>query len=250
MAAAQADARRLAAAGASGGGEVAAAAAAADTAVAARWLEPDMMGCTALHLACVHGRISVVKYLVERGADVEQATVNPGVFPFWTADNRRAAHWAAHNGHCAVVRYLIEYAGADPTQKEAPTKSTPLATAARQAGTLAPADPRRSEYQMIVRYLGYVAANEALLKTTQRLALAKSLSARLGGGGGCPLAKLPSRFDGGGDLHEKVGAPRPALSAHYFLAGPRSPPAIPIGSCCLSELLARTCIELTPVRPS
>ena len=62
---------------------------------------PD--GITPLHMAAQEGHLDIVRYLVERGADFNQADK-------W---GQTPLHAAAYNGHIEVVRYLIEGKGAD-----------------------------------------------------------------------------------------------------------------------------------------
>jgi ankyrin repeat protein len=57
----------------------------------------------ALIYASMMGRLDVVKYLVENGADV-------------TDINNSAVKYAARDGHLDVVKYLVEH-GADVTDK-------------------------------------------------------------------------------------------------------------------------------------
>ena len=78
----------------------------------------DNWGATALHLAALHGHIAVVRCLVEQGADKEKPEIL-GASPLLVA---------ADTGHIAVVRYLLEQ-GADKN-KTIDNGSTPLYTAA------------------------------------------------------------------------------------------------------------------------
>ncbi|KAK2758606.1 hypothetical protein FQN54_003296 [Arachnomyces sp. PD_36] len=57
-----------------------------------------------LHIAAWAGRLSFVKLLVEKGADINAPD----------SDGRIALYYAAHKGHPAVVQYMLEN-GADPT---------------------------------------------------------------------------------------------------------------------------------------
>ena len=58
----------------------------------------DEDGTTALHSAAWNGKLQVVTWLVEHGADVKAAT----------KDGRTALHWAVENGHKDVVALLEE----------------------------------------------------------------------------------------------------------------------------------------------
>ena len=55
---------------------------------------PD--GATPLHYAAANGHLEVVKYLVEKGADVKRANEN----------GLTAEEWARQKGHLDVVEYL------------------------------------------------------------------------------------------------------------------------------------------------
>ena len=57
----------------------------------------------AVILASVYGHLSVVKYLVEHGADI-------------TARNNEALRWASRNGHLEIVKYLTEHGADIPAQ--------------------------------------------------------------------------------------------------------------------------------------
>ncbi|EFJ19912.1 hypothetical protein SELMODRAFT_444080 [Selaginella moellendorffii] len=54
-------------------------------------------GCTALHMASANGHLSIVKYLIERGENVNACN----------AENNTPLHWAALNGQVQVVEELI-----------------------------------------------------------------------------------------------------------------------------------------------
>ena len=64
---------------------------------------------TPLHLACIAGKLPLVQYLVEKGANV-MAEMNEAVVPL---------DLAALIGHVDVVKWLVEEAGADLYHKNA-----------------------------------------------------------------------------------------------------------------------------------
>ena len=64
---------------------------------------PDQDGKTPLHLAVENRHISIAKYLLEFGADLNQRD----------AAGKTALHYAAHNKHDGIFEYLISK-GADP----------------------------------------------------------------------------------------------------------------------------------------
>ena len=76
-------------------------------------------GNTPLHLACLKGHIEIVKYLVEKGAEVNAKGVLDYI-PF---------HWACLNGNIEIVKYLVEK-GAD-IQAKNKRNDTPLDLACR-----------------------------------------------------------------------------------------------------------------------
>ena len=59
----------------------------------------DLEGNTALHIASREGRLDVVRYLVEQGADVNSLN----------AENYTTLHMAAHWGTPEVVEYLLDH---------------------------------------------------------------------------------------------------------------------------------------------
>ncbi|XP_071798387.1 uncharacterized protein [Asterias amurensis] len=63
----------------------------------------DNAGYTPLHECCVHGRLSVARYLLEHGADVNASA----------SDGTRPIHDAVDNNWLELVRMLLAY-GADP----------------------------------------------------------------------------------------------------------------------------------------
>lgn len=79
---------------------------------------PD--GSNALMYAALYGQADLVRFLIERKAEVNK--------PGWTP-----LHFAAANGHADIVRYLLErHAYIDA---ESPNGTTPLMMAARQGQT-------------------------------------------------------------------------------------------------------------------
>ncbi|CCD26259.1 palmitoyltransferase AKR1 NDAI_0H00850 [Naumovozyma dairenensis CBS 421] len=60
---------------------------------------------TGLHWASINNRLSVVKYLISQGADVNATTGNLNATPL---------HWAARYGYVYIVDYLLQH-GADPS---------------------------------------------------------------------------------------------------------------------------------------
>ncbi len=77
---------------------------------------PNARGETALMLAALHGEPDIVRLLVQRGAEVNRAG--------WTP-----LHYAATNGHAAIVGYLLEHNAYIDAQS--PNRTTPLMMAAR-----------------------------------------------------------------------------------------------------------------------
>ena len=57
----------------------------------------------ALNFASLKGKLLVIKYLVENGADI-------------TAQDNLAVRWASENGHLEIVKYLVQH-GADITDE-------------------------------------------------------------------------------------------------------------------------------------
>lgn len=64
--------------------------------------DPDLYDSSALHYAAGQGHLEAVKWLVQRGAAVDEVN----------ACAETPLHWAAENGHSAVVEYLLAQ-GAD-----------------------------------------------------------------------------------------------------------------------------------------
>ncbi|EAU36770.1 conserved hypothetical protein [Aspergillus terreus NIH2624] len=79
----------------------------------------DFYGRTPLSWAAGEGHGAVVKYLVEKGADLESKDEDYGRTPL---------SWAAEEGHGAVVKYLVEH-GADLESKDEYYGRTPLSWA-------------------------------------------------------------------------------------------------------------------------
>lgn len=82
-------------------------------------LRPDLAsvdGETALMMAALTNKMDVAKTLIDRGAEVNR--------PGWTA-----LHYAATNGHIAMLRMLLEQSAY--IDAEAPNGNTPLMMAAR-----------------------------------------------------------------------------------------------------------------------
>ena len=67
--------------------------------------------------ACMHGHIEAAELLLEKGAAIDAI---PGGFDFAGT----GLHYAAHNGHRAMVEFLLER-GADPSIKDTKVKSDP-----------------------------------------------------------------------------------------------------------------------------
>ena len=65
--------------------------------------------------ACMHGRIEAAQLLLEKGAAIDAI---PGGFDFAGT----GLHYAAHNGHRAMVEFLLER-GADPSIKDTKVNS-------------------------------------------------------------------------------------------------------------------------------
>ena len=63
-------------------------------------------GCTPLHVAASHGRIEVVKILLNNGADMNAKT----------EDGHTPLHWAASHGHTEIVKIFLNN-GADMNAK-------------------------------------------------------------------------------------------------------------------------------------
>ena len=67
----------------------------------------DLDGATALLLAARENHFDIVKYLLQRGADVIART----------SDGRTLLHYAAKFGHVEIARWLVEEQGADVHEK-------------------------------------------------------------------------------------------------------------------------------------
>jgi ankyrin repeat protein len=67
--------------------------------------------------ACMHNRIDAAKYLLERGAAIDEI---PYGFDFAAT----GLHYAAYRGHRAMVEFLLQQ-GADPTIQDPKVNSTP-----------------------------------------------------------------------------------------------------------------------------
>ncbi|UJR09487.1 hypothetical protein I4U23_013725 [Adineta vaga] len=59
----------------------------------------DNEGCTALHLACLNGNLTMVKYLCEQGADVQLVDF----------ESHTLIHWIAVCGHVHLFDILVKY---------------------------------------------------------------------------------------------------------------------------------------------
>ena len=68
----------------------------------------DHSGETPLHTASRNGHLSVVKYLISRGADVNKAD-NSGYTPL---------HTASMDGHLPVVEYLMSHGDLNPADND------------------------------------------------------------------------------------------------------------------------------------
>jgi len=68
-----------------------------------------------LHVACSHGRIEIVKYLLEKDVITDIQDV----------DGAQPLHCAANNGHVEVVKLLLSK-GANPIIRESQADDTPL----------------------------------------------------------------------------------------------------------------------------
>lgn len=68
------------------------------------------------HIAAASGHVSMLKYLIEHGADPdEQDRTNTSyILAYEERHGRRAMHWAAMRGHKKVVKYLVEEIGVNP----------------------------------------------------------------------------------------------------------------------------------------
>jgi ankyrin repeat protein len=137
-------------------------------------------GCTALHLACLAGRVTVVEYFAKCGGRIDiEATCNAGRTALLWACTKRgnvsvvkalvqagasltvvdqcgwtAIHHASHSGHVDIVRYLVDVAsvGADEVTRDG---DTPLHLASQQG------------HVKVVQYLlgtGIVSVNKAALE--------------------------------------------------------------------------------------
>ena len=67
--------------------------------------------------ACMHGHIDAAKLLLERGAEIDSI---PGGFDYAGT----GLHYAAHNGHRAMVEFLLDH-GADRNVKDTKVGTTP-----------------------------------------------------------------------------------------------------------------------------
>ncbi|HKG78534.1 MAG TPA: ankyrin repeat domain-containing protein [Pyrinomonadaceae bacterium] len=67
--------------------------------------------------ACMHGHIDAAKLLLERGAEIDSI---PGGFDYAGT----GLHYAAHNGHRAMVEFLLDH-GADRNVKDTKVWTTP-----------------------------------------------------------------------------------------------------------------------------
>jgi ankyrin repeat protein len=87
---------------------------------------PDHHGGTPLTTAASAGRVEMVRYLVEHGADIHARLSTQ--FPGGVSDGRKAIHLAVTNGHVEVVKYLLDQ-GCDPNEPGG-SGYTPLIVAA------------------------------------------------------------------------------------------------------------------------
>jgi ankyrin repeat protein len=139
----------------------------------------DDYGRSALWIACASGHLAVARHLAAA----------LGVDPTWAdAHGCPPLHVACAQNHLAVVRYLVEERAADAEWARPMSRSTALDACRRGS--------------VCEVYLRCLRANDRVLASRQRLALA--MSARRGPGAAEAVTKLTIDF-GGGDLQELIG---------------------------------------------
>ena len=77
--------------------------------------EKDREGFTPLHWAAEKGHLSVVEYLLHRGADFQDRIKGQSYL-----------HWAAEEGHLSVVEYLVDQKADINAQSSGYPSGTPL----------------------------------------------------------------------------------------------------------------------------
>ncbi|KAI8639135.1 ankyrin repeat-containing domain protein [Parasitella parasitica] len=74
------------------------------------FVEKDESGKTALHMASANNHIDIVKYIVEKLADLDDKT-KAELIDTQNAEGNTPLHWAALNGHLDVVKALVKAGG-------------------------------------------------------------------------------------------------------------------------------------------